>query len=86
MAGLSTFKAELPADNGTGEQLGQRKETSGRKSHQITPRTHQNTSDHSRTHQEHMQHHQETAEVLKSKNWNTRSSTNPKGTPEAPEH
>ena len=74
-----------PGTNGTGEQLDQSKKTRGQKSHQITPRTHQNTSDDSRTHQEHVQHLQGTTEANKSQHCNTKSSTNPKGTPPEPE-
>ena len=54
------IKSRASETNGTGEQLDQRKATSGRELHQITPRTHQNASDHTRTHPEHMQHHRRT--------------------------
>jgi hypothetical protein len=54
------IKSRASETNGTGEQLGQRKATSGRELHQITPRTHQNASDHTITHPEHMQHHRRT--------------------------
>ena len=52
----NTRKTKVPRRTRAGEQPDQSKKTRDPKSHQITPRTHQNTSDDSRTHQEHVQH------------------------------